>query len=84
MNKWDEGEWENGKGMLYIDSRLAIVVNAKGPDYTSASCFHEVERISSRQFVYRYYWSITTIGITEVDSIVSPLTYILFFPVRAE
>jgi len=48
MNKWDEGEWENGKGMLCIDSRLAIVVNAKGPEYISASCFHEVERTSWR------------------------------------
>jgi hypothetical protein len=58
MNKWDEGEWENGKGMMYIDCRLATGVNAKGQEYTSASCFHEGERISSRHFAYRYYWSI--------------------------
>jgi len=34
MNKWDKGGWENGKGMLYIDSRLAIVVNVKGQEYS--------------------------------------------------
>jgi len=48
MNKRDEGEWENGKEMLYIDSRLAIVLNTKEPEYTSASCFYEVEQISLR------------------------------------
>jgi hypothetical protein len=48
MNKWEEEKWECGMGILYIDSRLAIVVNAKGQEYASPSRFNEVEQITSR------------------------------------
>jgi hypothetical protein len=48
MNKWDEGEWKCGMGILYIDSSLAIIVNEKGQGHASSSRFNEVKQITSR------------------------------------